>query len=341
MNWFIYFFEAFIVGAIIGGIILLFKKRCKKKEVIRRWGGLIVIGASLFVILINPELEISNQIFSILIGGLAIIIFGVLDDFKKFLWKYQFIFQIALAVFFVFFGFRIGHIKLFNGVALNFNILELSLFGNHFYLLAVGAFILWTIIIVNSINWIDGIDGLSGTIFIMALLSIIFVSFRPEVNQPALVIMSLIMIGATLAFLLFNFSSSSLIAGTSGSYFFGFILATLAVIAGMKIATLMLIVILPLVDAGWVIFDRARNKRSIFIGDNRSRHLHYRLINIGWSEKKIVFVYGIFLACILAVNFCLQDRNYKLFFLILEFVIVSFFMGYVYKKELSAKFSKK
>ena len=339
MNWLIYFLEAFVVGIIIGSLVLLFKKKYKN-EIVRRWGGVIVIGTSLLIILVNPELEITGQIFSILVGGLAILVFGVLDDFKKISWKYQLVFQFALAAFFVLFGFNIGHIKLFDDVALNFNVLELNVLGNHFYLLATGAFILWAIIVVNSINWIDGIDGLSGTIFVMALLSIIFVSLRPEVNQPAIVIMSLIMIGATLAFLVFNFSFSSLIAGTSGSYFFGFILATLAVIAGMKIATLMLIVILPLIDAVWVVFDRIRNKQSVFVGDHRSRHLHYRLISIGWSEKKIVFVFGIFLACILGVNFCLQSRDFKLAFLILEFLTIILFMIYVHKKELSTKLSK-
>jgi uncharacterized membrane protein (UPF0127 family) len=126
--------------------------------------------------------------------------------------------------------------------------------------------------------------------------------------------------------LLFNLAFPVFIAGTSGSYFFGFILATLAVVAGTKIATLMLVIIFPLIDAVWVIFDRIKSGQSIFIGDKKSRHLHYRLLKLGWSEKKIVFSYTLFLAIILAIDFYLGNRNFKLLLLILEIGIINYFM---------------
>ena len=337
MSWFFYFFEAFVSGAFIGFLILFFKKKYKK-DFIFRFGGLVVISAFLFGIFINPEIEISKQIFSIIIGSISVLIFGIGDDFFKISWRYQFLFQIFLAVFLVFSGFGISHIKLFDNIAIDFNKIGIVFWGEQLYLFSSIVFIFWVVVIVNSLNWSDGINGLSGTIFIMALLSIFFVSLRPEVNQPAIAILSLILLGGALAFLLFNFNFN-LIAGTSGSYFFGFILATLAVLSGVKIATVMLVVALPLIDAFWVIFDRAKNHQSIFVGDKKARHLHYRLINIGWSEKKIIFVCGLFLGAVLVVNYFIIERNFKLFFLFFELIIISLFIDYVYRKDL--KINKK
>jgi len=78
-------------------------------------------------------------------------------------------------------------------------------------------------------------------------------------------------------------------AGTSGSMFMGFILAVLAIIAGTKIATAILVMTIPIVDFLWVIGERIRNGQSIFNPD--SRHLHYKLLKMGWTEKKIALCY--------------------------------------------------
>ncbi len=339
MNWLLYFLEALLIGAVIGSILFWGKKKFNR-EIVRRWGGSIVIVSTILTIIINPEIEITRQIFAILIGGVAILFFGIWDDFKRISWKYQLAFQFFLALFLIWIGFDIGHIKLFDDIVVNLNFFYINFFGVYVYLIASVVFVIWMIAVINAINWLDGIDGLSGFVSVLALLAIFVVSLRPEVNQPAIAIISLIVIGALLSFLSFNFFHSSLIAGTSGSYFFGFILATLAVISGTKIAALMLIIIIPLIDAVWVIFDRIKNKQSIFVGDNHSRHLHYRLIKLGWSEQKVVFVYALFLAIILIIDFYLQSRSFKLLLLVVEIGIIISFMYYVYKKELIKKYGK-
>jgi UDP-GlcNAc:undecaprenyl-phosphate GlcNAc-1-phosphate transferase len=339
MNWLLYFLEAFLIG-IVTGLIIFWSKKKFDREVVRRWGGIVVVIPVILTILISSEIEITRQIFAILIGSVAILFFGIWDDFKRFSWKYQLVFQFLLAFFLIWIGFNIGHIKLFDDIVINLNFFYINFFGVSLSLIASAVFAVWMIAVINAINWLDGVDGLSGIVSVLALLAIFIVSLRLEVNQPAIAIISLIVVGAILAFLLFNFFHSSLIAGTSGSYFFGFILATLAVISGTKIAALMLIIIVPLVDAVWVIFDRIKNKQSIFVGDNHSRHLHYRLIKLGWSEQRVVFVYALFLATILIIDFCLQSRNFKLILLVVEIGIIISFMYYVYKKELKKKYVK-
>jgi len=154
---------------------------------------------------------------------------------------------------------------------------------------SVTLVIFWMILLMNAINWIDGIDGLSGGIAFITVATIFFLSFYSEVNQPPVAIICSILMGTILGFLIFNFYPSRIIAGTTGAIFMGFSLAVLAIFAGTKIATSVLVLAIPIIDFFWVIRERIRNKKSIFIPDKN--HLHYKLLDLGWSQRKIVLAY--------------------------------------------------
>ena len=109
-------------------------------------------------------------------------------------------------------------------------------------------------------------------------------------------ILALALSGASLGFLVFNFYPARIFAGTSGSWFLGFMMAALALFSGAKVATVMLVLALPLSDAAWVIFSRFRSGVSIFTPDQR--HLHYRLRKIGWSSQRITLFMYIITICI-------------------------------------------
>jgi UDP-GlcNAc:undecaprenyl-phosphate GlcNAc-1-phosphate transferase len=115
------------------------------------------------------------------------------------------------------------------------------------------------------------------------------------VNQPAVAILCAIAGGAVLGFLIYNFNPAKILAGTSGAWFFGFILASLSIFAGAKIATVMMAVLIPILDLLRVVWERWQSGQSIFQKDHR--HLHYLLLNSGISERKIFILY--FLASIL------------------------------------------
>jgi UDP-GlcNAc:undecaprenyl-phosphate GlcNAc-1-phosphate transferase len=123
----------------------------------------------------------------------------------------------------------------------------------------------------------------------ITLLTIFFLSLKPEVNQPPIALLASIGIGAILGFLLFNVYPARIMAGTSGSMFLGFFIATLSVIAGTKIATALLVLALPVADALWVIGERLYAGTSVFHPDER--HLHYRLRKLGWTEGYIAFAF--------------------------------------------------
>jgi UDP-GlcNAc:undecaprenyl-phosphate GlcNAc-1-phosphate transferase len=150
----------------------------------------------------------------------------------------------------------------------------------------------WIFLVMNAMNWLDGVDGVCGGVSLITLAAIFFLSLKPEVYQPPIAIVAVIGIGVVLGFLFFNMYPARILAGTAGSMFLGFLIAVLAIIAGTKIATALLVLALPIADALFVIWQRMRDGVPITRPDKR--HLHYRLMELGWSERRIAwFFFGI------------------------------------------------
>ena len=327
MRLILYFFTAFLCSLSFSGLIFWVKNRFEK-PVLFRWGGAAIITSFVFSVLINPEIEITRPLKFLLAALLPLLIFGLWDDWKNLSWKKQLSFQFFLAVFLLAGGFGIKVISLPWG-----GVWEIS-----FWFWGALIFIGWLLALINSVNWLDGKDGLLGVLSFFGAASVFLVSLREEVNQPALAILSVLFLGSVLGFCVFNFPPAKLEAGTSGSYFAGLILTGLAFLAGTKIMTTLLILILPLLDAGRVILERFREGKSIFSRDEKKRHLHYLLAEIGWSERKIIFFYGLFWLLALWPELFLETRKVKLFWLLGEGLAISYFFIWV-KRRLPRKIS--
>ena len=100
--------------------------------------------------------------------------------------------------------------------------------------------------------------------------------------------------GSCLGFLVFNFAPARIYLGQGGSLLTGFLLGSLSIISGGKIATALLIMGLPILDVVWVISRRLLiEKRSPFTTPDR-KHLHFRLLTAGFSERgAVLFLYGV------------------------------------------------
>lgn len=286
----------------IYGIILFTKKikwlgrvglRHIHKGNISRLGGLVMIVVFDFVILVNRDLFITPQLYGFLISNIILLLVYFWDDLGEIRWKIQLFGQIAVSVFVFIMGVRIYYVT----NPLSGGILRLdSSLGVVFSVVIV---IFWLVLLMNAVNWADGIDGLSSGITFITVTTIFFLSFRSEVNQPPIAIMCAILMGTILGFLMFNFYPSEILAGTTGAMFMGFSLAVLAIFAGTKIATSLLVLAIPIIDFFWVIIERIKNKKSIFIPDRN--HLHYKLMELGWSQRKIVLGYWLITAIIACV----------------------------------------
>jgi UDP-GlcNAc:undecaprenyl-phosphate GlcNAc-1-phosphate transferase len=290
-------------------VILIFLSLRKKKDLrvgerhihagdVSRWGGVAVILAFWFSIFSDPNLVFSLALGGMLLGSVAILIFGVWDDLWEISWKKQLFFQIGLATVGYFWGIKADFITNPLGGIISLENLGVGI------IFVIG----WLVLSINSMNWLDGTDGLSGGVALLGAVTIFLLVLRPEVNQPPVAIITASLAGAILAFLIFNFHPSRIMAGSSGSMFFGFILGALAIFAGTKLATALLVMALPIADFIWVIGERLKVGVSIFAPDQR--HLHHQLLRLGWSQTKIALFFYSFTAClsVLALNTALLGK---------------------------------
>lgn len=233
-------------------------------------------------VLFNPNLFLTPQIYGIMLASMIVLGIGAWDDAREVFWKTQLFYQVAIAIIIFIFGVKIFYIANPLGGVISFN----SGIG---ILISIALVIIWIIMMINAMNWLDGIDGLAGGISLVGAISIFSLSLYPEVNQPPVAILALALAGAVVGFLMFNFNPSMILAGTAGSMFMGFSLASLSIFAGAKVATAILVMSLPIIDFLWVIGERIKDGRSIFKPDKN--HLHHKLLALGWSQRKIALYF--------------------------------------------------
>jgi UDP-GlcNAc:undecaprenyl-phosphate GlcNAc-1-phosphate transferase len=251
------------------------------KTVVPRLGGVALILVFWLAVFLDKNLVIDKPLWGLLIGSALILIFGFWDDVKELKPIIQMAVQILLALVIISAGVSVDYLRNpFGGL------IRLDGFGFLFI-------IVWTVLIINVINWLDGLDGLAGGVALVGFIVIFILSTSPIVNQPPIGILSVILIGALLAFLIFNFPrkrGSIIILGTSGSMFLGFMMGSLSIYSGSKVATAALVLGVAVLDAVWVIWQRARSKVPVYQADQR--HLHHRLLKIGFSQRQIVCFYS-------------------------------------------------
>ena len=287
------------VGSYLAGKIKWQGRRSERhihKKGVFRIGGIVMILVFNLVTILNPDLVFTPELLGMMFGTLIILAVGVRDDIKEVFWKTQFLFQVMISILVFVVGVRIYYVSnpLTGGI--------INLDAGFGIIFSIAIVIFWIVLMINSINWLDGIDGLSGGVTFIGAMTVFFLSLKPEVNQPPVAIVSVILAGSVLGFIIYNFNPSRVIAGTAGSMFMGFSLAVLAIFSGTKIATAILVMALPIIDFLWVIGERVRERESIFKPDRR--HLHYKLLELGWSQKKItLYFYAVtIIIAIIALN---------------------------------------
>jgi UDP-GlcNAc:undecaprenyl-phosphate/decaprenyl-phosphate GlcNAc-1-phosphate transferase len=155
--------------------------------------------------------------------------------------------------------------------------------------LAIGATVFWIVGMQNMVNWADGLDGLAAGVTLIAatVLALHTLGMRPP--QVTVALLPLALAGACAGFLPFNFHPARTFMGDVGAMTLGYILGVSAIIGGAKLATALLVMGVPLIDGAWLIISRvARGGSAARAGRD---HLHHRLLDLGLSQRQVVFVY--------------------------------------------------
>ena len=110
-------------------------------------------------------------------------------------------------------------------------------------------------------------------------------------------------------------------------------LGTLAVISGGKVATALLVLGIPLMDVVWVISRRWREGgiARVFIGDKK--HLHHRLLALGWGQTRIVILYVAVAAAFGVSALFLQSREKLVALIILSLLMILTALFFVQKER--------
>ena len=131
-----------------------------------------------------------------------------------------------------------------------------------------------------------------GTVAMAAMwIGVLALRLTARVNQTA--ILSLIVAGSFSGFLYWNFYPQKIMPGYGGGSLAGFLLSVLSIMAGTKVATLFMVLALPIADALFTILRRTIAGKSIFLGDRG--HLHHKLLDrLHWGRRRIaVFYWGV------------------------------------------------
>lgn len=177
--------------------------------------------------------------------------------------------------------------------------------------LVIPLTLFWFMGMMNTINWLDGLSGLvAGVTAILCVVLALHMLFVMQPPQASVAVLPVALLGTVLGFLPFNFAPARIFMGSAGSYFLGFAVASLGIIGGARLATVMLVIGLPALDVAWLIVSRLR--RGVQPGQGGRDHLHFRLLDLGLAERTIVIGYWAFCALFGILTLVLDDRLYKL-----------------------------
>ncbi|KKR34493.1 MAG: Glycosyl transferase, family 4, conserved region [Candidatus Magasanikbacteria bacterium GW2011_GWA2_40_10] len=286
----------------------------------------LVAGYFLFVHPVYGMEILASKMAGVFLASFILIVMGAVDDKKQLSPKLRLLITVVAALIAI--GWGLGLEKITNpmGGILSLNFWPIQVGSGTFFLLADILIFIWLMGMMYTTKILDGLDGLSvGTVFIGAVV-IFLLAISTKYYQPNVAILSLIFSASCLGFLLFNFYPSKIFLGEGGSLFIGLMLGVLAIISGGKVATALLVMAIPILDLARVAYVRIKNRQSIFKGDRE--HLHFRLLDAGFSHRRAVLLLY-FLAFLFGITTLFLQSIQKLYALLVLVVLMAVISHYV------------
>ncbi|MDO4532558.1 MAG: MraY family glycosyltransferase [Coriobacteriia bacterium] len=218
---------------------------------------------------------------SLLMGISIMFIVGLIDDIVQITPKQKLAGQLLAATIVALSGVSIDMVRsLVDGAYLELGWLNVPLT------------VAYLVVFVNIINLIDGLDGLAaGIVAIVSTAMLVLVTMR---GSMTLALICVAIIAICLAFLCYNFYPASTFMGDSGALLLGLLIGTVS-LAGIVRTQSLVINLVPLVIAGIPVLDTVsafirRTRQGQRFDQADKGHIHHRLLNAGFGQRKAVVI---------------------------------------------------
>ncbi len=287
-----------------------------------------------FLLLSYFFIEPNFKLNLMLVFGCIITCISFFDDFIEVNPKIRLFIQVLIGMLIGLTSIKIGYISNIFWWIIDLSTYSFSLWGLEIYTIPLLFTIVWYVLVFNALNWSDGIPGLTSGLSFFSFLTIFLLWMKLYLtdnyewgieNAKFIMQISLIILWSLSVFWIFD-SRQKFLMWDSGTMFLGFMLATLAIISGWKIATVVAAFGIYFVDAFYVIFRRLAHGKSPFHKDYT--HLHHRLQQSGLKNTEIlILVYTVSCTFWLASLFLDKIGKILVFFILVFLVIfLNFFI---------------
>ena len=267
---------------------------------------------------------VTPEMTAVVAGAFAIVLVGVVDDLYELGALVKLVGQFFAALLMAFMGiaFTVFYVPFGGGTTLILDQVQ-----------GVALSAVFTVLLINAVNFVDGIDGLAAGTGVIAGTAILLYSLTVLHDQggavsaypPAIICAALV--GICGGFLPHNFEPARIFMGDSGAMLIGLLLSAASVSASGKInmslygaadlvallspiIVVLAAVALPVADLVWAVVRRTARGQSPFQAD--AGHIHHRLLRLGHTHRRTVLVLYMWVAAVAfgAVSFSIVPLRY-------------------------------
>lgn len=259
----------------------------------------IMLGIAVYVLIAKEKT--TGDLLGVVIGASIIVLFGAIDDIKPLSPLSKLFGQVLAAGVLVIMGVQIQNVHI-PGTPIFSLSPELSVILS----------LVWVVAFTNLINLIDGLDGLAAGITCITAFSMFYYTTETGVGGVFVdaALISIVLAGASLGFLRYNFNPASIFMGDSGSMLLGFLLGAATIqgvlksIAAVAFFVPLIALAIPILDTSLAIIRRVRRGQPIMHADKE--HIHHRLLNMGHDQRKAVLLLYFWTALLCGVSLAIK-----------------------------------
>jgi UDP-GlcNAc:undecaprenyl-phosphate GlcNAc-1-phosphate transferase len=155
--------------------------------------------------------------------------------------------------------------------------------------------IVWLLTVINAFNFMDNMNGLCAGLGAIGAWK--FGVIAGADGEYLVALIALLVCGALVGFLPWNFPTARAFLGDAGSHLVGYLLAVLAILPHfytkqnphpLAVLSPLFVLAIPLIDLAQVVIFRTLKRKPFWIGD--TNHLSHRLVQLGFSRTKAVLI---------------------------------------------------